>query len=463
MKYFIFFLLFINSIFSQVSIEKQINNILNKLPSSTTVAVIIYDSQINEVLYEKNRYLSMVPASNTKLFTTATAIDLMGPDYQIYTKLFTDDLELNDTIMDGSIYLKGFGNSFFTETELDEMVQDVVELGIKVISGNVIGDDTYFDDIYYRDDWIMDEMPNVELPPVSALVLNKNLLNILINSNKKSGAKVSCEVIPNIDYILLNNSAKVTTKKSSPSISINTNSNGIDITVSGQVKKSTYEKTYSKYIDNPPLFCAWVLKNKLEKKGIKVKGYAITAQTPDRVLEISSSSLPLKDIIAVINKKSDNFRAECLFKTIGAYFSGKQGNSFYSTQAVLTFADKNDIFDDGTSIVDGSGISRANEVTVNSIIGLLVATYNDKNLFEPFYNSLSIAGYDGTLGGRMRYGTNFRGKTGTLRGVSSLSGYLITENNNMIIVSIIMSFSKKTSTFHRNIQDEIIEYLSKTL
>lgn len=463
MKHFIVILFFVNSIFAQVSIEKQINNILDKLPSSTTTAVMIYDPKLNQVLYEKNRYLSMVPASNTKLFTTAAAIDLMGPDFQIATKLFTDDLELTDTIMDGSIYLKGFGNSLFTEADLDEMVQDVVELGIKVITGNIVGDDTYFDDIYYRDDWIIDEMPNIELPPVSALVLNKNMINILINSNKKSGVKVSCEVIPNIDYILLNNSAKVTTKKGNPSIRINTNSNGIDISVSGQVRKSTYEKTYNKYIDNPPLFCAWVLKDKLEKKGIKVRGYAITAQTPERVLEISSSFVLLKDVIAVINKKSDNFRAECLFKTIGAYFSGRQGNSFYSTQAILTFANKSNILDDGTSIVDGSGISRANEVTVNSIVGLLKAIYTDKNLFDSFYNSLSIAGYDGTLSGRMRYGTNFRGKTGTLRGVSSLSGYLITENKNMIIVSIIMSFSKKGSDFYRKIQDEIIEYLSSTL
>ncbi|MBN2570760.1 MAG: D-alanyl-D-alanine carboxypeptidase/D-alanyl-D-alanine-endopeptidase [Ignavibacteriales bacterium] len=463
MRILFVFLFSINSIFAQVNIDKQINNILSKLPSSTTTAVMILDPQNDEVIFEKNRYTSMVPASNTKLYTTATAINLMGPDFQIATKLFTDDLELNDTIMDGSIYLKGFGNSLFTETELDSMVQDVVDLGIRRITGNVVGDDTYFDDIYYRDDWIMDEMPNVELPPISALVLNKNMATILISANKKSGSKVSCEVIPSIDYLLINNSAKVTTKRSSPSLTVITNSNGIDISVSGYVKKSTYEKSYNVYIDNPPLFCAWVLKDKLEKKGIRVLGYPITAETPNKAIELSSSSVSLKEIISIINKKSDNFRAECLFKTIGAYFSGKQGNSFYSTQAVLTFADRNNIFDDGTSIVDGSGISRANEVTVNSIVGLLSSIYKNEGLFEPFYNSLSIAGYDGTLGGRMKYGTNFRGKTGTLRGVSSLSGYLVTQNNKMIIISIIMSYTKKGSDFHRNIQDDIVEYLSETL
>src|SRR3970282_1572047 len=100
---------------------------------------------------------------------------------------------------------------------------------------------------------------------------------------------------------------------------------------------------------------------------------------------------------------------------------------FYSTQAILNFIDDNAIYSTGTAVVDGSGISRFDQVTVGAIAGLLEKMYFDLANFEDFYNSLSIAGIDGTLKRRLR-GTfaddNFRGKTGTLNGVSSLSGYL---------------------------------------
>jgi PBP4 family serine-type D-alanyl-D-alanine carboxypeptidase len=177
---------------------------------------------------------------------------------------------------------------------------------------------------------------------------------------------------------------------------------------------------------------------------------------------ICQSTISLHRLLSLINKHSDNFLAECLFKTIGAISSGKQGNSFFSTQTILTFIEDNAIYSKGSSIVDGSGISRFDQITVGAIVGLLSKMYFDLQNFEDFYNSLSIAGIDGTLEDRMDSGEyiNFRGKTGTLNGVSSLSGYLTTKNDDELIVSMIFEFNRGGARTYRNIQDRIIAILN---
>jgi PBP4 family serine-type D-alanyl-D-alanine carboxypeptidase len=216
-------------------------------------------------------------------------------------------------------------------------------------------------------------------------------------------------------------------------------------------------------VKNPPLHAASVLRAKLREHGISVSKPAVKGISHGEIDTLCASRVRLRDLIKLINKHSDNFLAECLFKTIGAYYSGEQGNSFYSTQAVIKFIKDNGIFSKGTSVVDGSGISRFDQVTVGAVAGLLEKMYFDLKHFQDFYNSLSIAGVDGTLRHRMR-GTdaenNFHGKTGTLHGVSSLSGYLKTKDGNELVVSMMFEFTAGGTNLHRGIEDKIVEILA---
>jgi D-alanyl-D-alanine carboxypeptidase/D-alanyl-D-alanine-endopeptidase (penicillin-binding protein 4) len=281
-------------------------------------------------------------------------------------------------------------------------------MGIKKITGDVVGDDTYFDNIYSRKDWIFDEETNVRLPAVSALVLDRNRKVIYKRRRRRLRA-------------------------------------------------------YYTNISDPPLHTAEVLKEKLGKSGIDVIGKSKKGVTPDSLHLLGESSTTLRDFIKQTNKHSDNFLAECLFKTLGAVTSGKQGNSFYATQAVLGFIDDHGIFSKGTSIVDGSGISRYDQITVGAIVGTLEEMYFDLKHFKDYYNSLSIAGVDGTLSERMR-GTkaenNFHGKTGTLNGVTSLSGYLTTDNGDEVVISIIFQFTGYGRRYYRRVEDQIVEALT---
>ncbi|MBK9098136.1 MAG: D-alanyl-D-alanine carboxypeptidase/D-alanyl-D-alanine-endopeptidase [bacterium] len=389
-------------------IIQQLNDMIQEVPASTKMAIMIYDPLTQDTLVSINHTSSMIPASNTKLFTTATALELMGGDYLISTKIFADDEDFSDGVLDGNIYIKGFGNPTFTTENLEDLVNKLYQAGLRKITGNIFGDDTYFDNIYSRDDWISEERANVKLPPISALVIDRN--------------------------------RTVVTKK----------------------RKGRY-RNYFVNVKDPPSYAAKMLKEKLKVYGVEAEGKSLSGKTPDNSILLLESSIELRELIKEINKSSDNFYAECLFKTLGSYYSGQQGNSFYSTQAVLNFIEDNSIYSTGTKIVDGSGISRFDQVTAGAIVGLLEKVYFNIEQFDDFYNSLSIAGIDGTLHRRMIGTTaenNFRGKTGTLNGVSSLAGYVTTADEDDLIVCIIFEFVEGGASKHKKIQDRIVEALA---
>jgi serine-type D-Ala-D-Ala carboxypeptidase/endopeptidase (penicillin-binding protein 4) len=332
----------------------------------------------------------------------------MGGDHLISTLIFADDDDLSDSTINGNIYIKGYGNPTFTSTDLEDLVNQLYQAGLRQVTGNVIGDDTYFDDIYSRDDWITDERANVKLPPISALIIDKNRKTV-------------------------------------------------------RRKRRGRYRTYFIYVDNPPQFAAKKFKETLTDYGVEVEGNDASGSTPDSAIALTESSIELRKLMKKINKESNNFYAECLFKTLGAVYSGEQGNSFYSTQAILNFIEDEGIYSEGTKIVDGSGISRFDQVTAGALVGLLEKMYFNIAQFEDFYNSLSIAGVDGTLEKRMR-GTsaesNFRGKTGTLSGVSSISGYVTNADGDDIIVCMMFEFKKGGARKYRDLQDRIIAVLA---
>ncbi len=393
---------------SKEEIVNKIKEILYNLPSDTRSGILIYDPLSQDTVFGLNEYTAITPASLTKLFTTATSLSLMGGDYKLSTKLLTDDLNIKDGTIDGNLYIKGYGNSTFTDADLQELVGRLIQIGITKISGNIIGDDSFFDNIYTRADWIEDEGANIQLPPVSALVLDRN---------------------------------KITIRK----------------------KVRRRYRFITELVKDPPDFVAERLLEKLKLNGMEVTGKAGSGNTPVKTYTLAEKSVLLKDLIALINKHSDNFFAECLFKTLGAESSGVQGNSFFSQQAIQKFMKENGIYSKNTEIVDGSGISRSDQVTPLALNGILEKMYFDLNNFDDFYNSLSIAGVDGTLGNRLMDSNaenNFRGKTGSLNGVSGLAGYLNLKNGDDLIITIIFEYNKGGWGFYRDIQDQIVALLA---
>ncbi len=459
-------LLIANSIFANSPLGNEIDRLLSEIPASSNIGVIIYNPNTRDTIYSLNSRKTLIPASNTKLFTTAVALELMGNNYRLSTAITSQDTDFSDGIIDGDLYIKGFGNPTLSAEDIDTLAQKLKEMGIKKITGNIVGDDSYFDDIYTRDDWIVGEHANVHLSPVSALAINRNRVLLTLYSNKGYGKEPGYSVIPDYPFVSVSNTAVISKGRRNPKIRYSFDNNKFSLKISGKTRKRSYGFTYSFDANNPPLFAALALRDALRKEGIEIEGKATTGIAPEAMAAIVEKCITVGNLISLVNKNSDNYLAESLFKSLGAYYSGEQGNSFYATQAVLSFINEHDIFVDGTSIVDGSGISRYNKITVNSICGLLETVYFDDKIFNTFYNSLAIGGVDGTLKDRLRRApayNNFHGKTGTLNGVTSLSGYLITKSGEELIISMIMEFKKRGANYYRNIQDKIVEAVAEGL
>jgi len=410
-RFFLCFLFFRFSLFGGgIEFRDSLNSIVASFPVGTRAAILIINPLTQDTLFSYNPKLPLIPASNTKLFTTAVALDLLKPDFKVYTKLLTDDQYLNDGVINGNLYLKGFGNPSFYEKDLDNFVIALKQLRIRKITGAIIGDESYFDTEYTREGSIEEESASVKLPPISALIYNHNT---------------------------------TTTQK--------------------RVRRRRY-KTFTTFVKDPSLFAANQFRRKILEAGISVEGDYLDGVTPPNAKEITSVHIKLIDLVSRINKRSDNYYAECLFKIVGAEASGIQGSAITASQAILAYLKEQDIYTEGLRIVDGSGISRFNQTTVGTLSELMETIYLDLPFFELYNSSLSIAGYDGTLGGRMR-GTsaeyNFKGKTGTLNGVSALTGFLKLRNGDDIIVSILIEFNEKHQSYFRDLQDRMVSALSE--
>lgn len=212
------------------------------------------------------------------------------------------------------------------------------------------------------------------------------------------------------------------------------------------------------------LACGHLLKTALIDKGIHVTGKVVSGTVPSDAHSIAKHlSPPLTDILRLMNKPSDNWVAELLFKTIGAEVMGEPGTWKKGREAIAEFL--GEIMDEPPAhrFVDGSGLSRYNLLNAELLTKLLIYMYHNFELMPEFLASLPIAGVDGTLKNRMQDVSAekvLRAKTGTLSGVSALAGYTVTADDEVFAFGILISHYVGPARSARSIQDKIGNYLT---
>ena len=212
------------------------------------------------------------------------------------------------------------------------------------------------------------------------------------------------------------------------------------------------------------LACGHLLKSALIEKGIHVTGKIVSGTVPSDAHRVAKHlSPPLADLLKLMNKPSDNWIAELVFKTIGAEVMGEPGTWKKGREAIAEFL--GDIMDEPPihRFVDGSGLSRYNLLNAELLTRLLVYMYHNFEVMPEFLASLPIAGVDGTLKSRMQ-GVSaekvLRAKTGTLSGVSALAGYTVTADDEVFAFGILISHYIGPARSARSIQDKIGNYLT---
>jgi PBP4 family serine-type D-alanyl-D-alanine carboxypeptidase len=237
------------------------------------------------------------------------------------------------------------------------------------------------------------------------------------------------------------------------------NKNEIDIT--GTIKLGDTAPPINITIDNPPLYCTTLLVQDLTAAGIKIDGKTTIGTAPPAAVPLAEhDSAPMAQYIQLMNKPSDNLQAESLVRIIGA-LKGTDGSFAAGSIVENGFFGTCGITPDEVIFADGSGVTRLDQVTAHAVVKLLVAMAQKPD-FKVYYDSLPIAGVDGTLKNRM-IGTQAQGnvhaKTGTVRFCHALSGYVTDKGHHLLAFSIINNnFNCSVDEVNR-IQDEVMNKL----
>ncbi|GMU84795.1 MAG: peptidase M15 [Ignavibacteriales bacterium] len=435
--------------------------------------VCVQSLETGEFLYRRNENKLLMPASNLKLVTTASALQLLGAGYKFRTEIGYSG-KIEGSSLKGDLIVKGFGDPTisgrYTKDDVlkyfNDWADSLLNFGIEEITGNIIGDDNAFDDVGLGNGWSWDYESYWYSAPSGALSLNDNCVDIIVTPAKR-GDKADIKIIPDNKYSVIVNRVITVPFDSSAGIEIYRERGTNVITVSGKIRETGKPVKLFATVNNPTQYFVVVLKDVLREKGINVRGFAIDiddqqsdAESDFRLL-FTHESPALTEIIKVINKNSQNFFAEQLLKAI-AYERTGLGTSSGGIRQIKQISPRMGINSDNFTMADGSGLSRLNLVSAQQLVSLLRYMYQSDN-FNDFYNSLPIAGKDGTLADRMRKSAAFekiRAKTGYIGGVRSLSGYAMTADGETVAFSMIVNNFTVPLVLAENLQDMICLRLS---
>lgn len=468
------------------SLGEQISDYLVRYNGGGIWGIKVMDLSNGEVLYERNPERPLTPASNMKIYTTAAALDLLGPDFRYETDLYYRGKIEGETLK-GDLFIRGSGDPSFgglLDDEQNDLLRVFYEwsealkrMGIRNVEGNIVGDDDIFDDFGRGEDWVSRDFNNCYAAEISGLSFPENCIEFTVEGNRP-GQKATVTLRPgNTEYVNLMNKTSTTSGRGvSGGVGRPYNSNDMTFTVKvGAGKK--YTRTMP--ISNPTLYTAHVLKETLQNTGIQIWGKAVDvdslAEKPSyRGYEMrrvgTAISPPLSELSAVINKRSHNMFAEHVFKTLGTTTSWdgvpRPGSAVRGGRAVREFLRKIGVRTDEIILSDGSGLSRSNKVTAEATIRLLEYMYQHPNsqTRQAFYNSLSVAGVDGTLKKRMKeYPTlgNVHAKTGYISGVRSLCGYVTTVKGTPIAFALIVNQYNVSTGYVTRVQDSIVKLITR--
>src|ERR1039458_5736809 len=442
-----------------------------------------------KTLYAQNADKLFTPASNTKLFTTAAALALIGPDYKFRTTVETTGTLDRYGRLNGDLVLVGHGDPNLSGRELpydlrtqrnDDPIQALaaladarVQKGVKFIDGDIVADDSYFAFERYGEGWSQDDLVWADGAPVSALPLPHHAGFVNILPADRAGEKAFVSVKPFADYYHLDNRIITTPAGTGRKFFVNREPGSTVLTLWGNMPLDDAGANEALAIEDPAEFAAGLFRQLLEKRGIVIYGhqrnrhtelatlstFSVTAIAPSRggrvndkdndgqprplktdqpITLASYESKALLQDIRVINKVSQNLHAEILLRLLGRE-RGNAGTIEGGLEVLRGFLTQAGISNDQYVFYDGSGLSRQNLVTPHAIVQLL--RYCSTQPWGAAYKStFPVSGVDGSLSDRLNsphLQSRIVAKTGSLGGVKTLSGYATSDAGQVVVFSIL--------------------------
>jgi serine-type D-Ala-D-Ala carboxypeptidase/endopeptidase (penicillin-binding protein 4) len=480
-------------------------------------------------IYSLNEGQLFQPASNAKLFTTAAAMALLGPKTTFETKIVARGVMDGTTALTGDLVLVGSGDANLSGREipyiepalrskvekgapplpevdplryLAAMADQVAGTGLKVVNGDVVGDDTLFPWEPYAQDWSIDDAVWGYGAPVSALTLNDNQIKVTVTPGVAAGSPATVVVDPAVpSYYTLDVAVTTGAKKSGSHVQMERALGSKVLRVYGSMAVDSQPDEEEVAIHDPAEYAAIALKGMLEARGIVVTGKAraehristdaagFLEQTKDVGREkamvaqgfeggscmaalrdttektlASHISPSLVDDVTVTNKVSQNLHAELWLHHLGKRMFCSGGSTVEGARLVQAFLENAGIDKDDFVFFDGSGLSGHDLVTPRATARLLQYA-STQPWFMDWKKSLPVGGEDGSL--MARFGKaplkdHVFAKTGTLGEARALSGYLECASGRTVIFSIMVGNHMPGTNDDRDVMDKIVAAIAAT-
>lgn len=427
--------------------------------------VVVVDTTTGRTLYDRNGHRRLVPASNTKLLTSTAAMELLGPGHRFTTDVATSGIR-RAGLLSGDLYLRGGGDPTTLAADYDRLAAQVAAEGIRMVAGNLVADDTRYDRTRLGPDWTWDDESYYYAAQVSALTVapdtDYDAGTVIVHAAPagEAGARPEITMTPPNGWLRIENRAE-TVATGETTISFERDHGGNTIVVTGQIAVGQAPESDWMTVWEPTGYAADIFRSALQRHGVRVLGRTVLGRsTPDDATTVARhDSMPLSELMVPFLKLSNNGHAEVLTKELGRVLSGS--GTWGAGLTVISKYVGDSGMDTGTLRQrDGSGLSRRNLIPPAQFVSLLAAVRAEP-WFDTWYAALPVAGnaerfVGGTLRSRMR-GTaaadNVHAKTGSLTGVSSLSGYATDADGHLLAFSVV--FNNYLTSSVKGLEDQI--------
>jgi D-alanyl-D-alanine carboxypeptidase/D-alanyl-D-alanine-endopeptidase (penicillin-binding protein 4) len=444
--------------------------------SSAIWGVKIVSLDTGKTLFEHHADRLMSPASNSKLYTAALALDQLGGDYRISTPVYATGKINGSGALHGDVVVAGRGDPSWNSRRLgtnfwaifEPFVAVITNAGVRQIKGNVIADATLFKGQPMGSGWTIDDLRYGETGGISALSLDDNLAQISVSPGATPGSP--CRLLPlqpGTGLMLSNQTVTVASNVPAHFETFHPLEGGVTY-VLGQMALGATNEILDVAVPQPADWFAASLKLALRRRGVKVSGRARGIAWPQKaewsqtktVLLGAVRSPPLAEIIRNFMKPSQNLETDLLLAHVGELARGSNAaprttSEELGLEAMSRFLATAGVSPGDVRFDEGSGLSRNNLTTANATVALLQFMASHREA-ENFIASLPVAGVDGTLRRRF-WGTpaagNVRAKTGTLRWAHALSGYVTSAAGERLAFSIMLN--RYAATPGHNVREEL--------
>lgn len=428
---------------ARAHISNDIDKLINDVSPALNIGIEVVDLTTGKTLYHRNAERAFIPASNMKLFSDAAALLALGPSYRFKTHLSTSATHLSDGILQGPVHLKLNGDPSFNETQLNQLLLSLKQWSVNRIAGNIYIDSSHAEVNPYPPGWVAEDFKHSYGAPIAPLVLNANRLMVTINPADQADKLAIIETNDTSHSITISNHVLTKPINTQCSVGISID-NDNHLTAQGCVALGQWAMQQVVPIRNPLSFAQGLIKHQLKQMNIHLNGDILLGKTPPNSLLLATTlSKPLTQLMADTLKPSDNLYADSLYLHTALQLQGAPVNWDLAQPLIKNFIQNQlGIPLHQAAFIDGSGLSRQDLLTPKQTVSLLQLLYKKFPLAYEYIAALPISGQDGTLQRRFTKPAQrgmLRAKTGTMKGVVSLSGYLYTANARVIAFSIFIN------------------------